>query len=366
MAVPEAATVFRIVGAAGTSKPVALPRTPNTQLTVTFKAEKDAWYGLWYALGLNSTPFKLYPTDIHTQTLDSTQLQTHIVKVGGVLVDAAVSPDGTLIAAAYEQGNVALWSSDASRPIPVATVLEQVRRIAFDVDGRTLFGLGAEGGFYSWNAKSGAIVRVQSLGAKHQGRAVYLNGYGHRAAVLDSASGSTAIIRFWATAPIADLGDKVVDGLVALSFARNGSRGAILSRDGTVRVFEGSSIRTGQSSLDVGAGAEDLELSGDGSRMLVAVGKTLALYDCATGRKVGSFNGKARLKAVALSPNSLSIAAAAGEDNAVYLWAAPGQVPAVAYRHNAPVMRVTFSASGDSLLSADESGTIAISTLRRR
>ncbi|MGP0074436.1 MAG: hypothetical protein ACLPWF_21180 [Bryobacteraceae bacterium] len=59
VAVPPSATSVRIQSSVGSSNQVPLPRTAGGQMTLQTTAEKSAWYGFKYAVGLHSQPFSL-------------------------------------------------------------------------------------------------------------------------------------------------------------------------------------------------------------------------------------------------------------------------------------------------------------------
>jgi len=59
VAVPPSATSVHIQSSVGSSNQVVLPRTAGAQTTLQTTAEKSAWYGFKYAVGLHSQPFSL-------------------------------------------------------------------------------------------------------------------------------------------------------------------------------------------------------------------------------------------------------------------------------------------------------------------
>jgi hypothetical protein len=60
VAVPPSATSVRIQSSVGSSNQVTLPRTTGAQITVKTTAEKSAWYGFKYAVGVHSQPYSLH------------------------------------------------------------------------------------------------------------------------------------------------------------------------------------------------------------------------------------------------------------------------------------------------------------------
>lgn len=60
ISVPPSATSVRIQSSVGSSNQVTLPRTTAAQITVKTTAEKSAWYGFKYAVGVHSQPYSLH------------------------------------------------------------------------------------------------------------------------------------------------------------------------------------------------------------------------------------------------------------------------------------------------------------------
>jgi len=97
----------------------------------------------------------------------------------------------------------------------------------------------------------------------------------------------------------------------------------------------------------------DLSISPDGSKLVVAVGTRVLLYNFKTGDLLESLNAhKDIVTSVSFSFDN-SRFASGGADSMVILWKATGQ-GILKYPHSSPIQRVAFSHTALTLLSCSE------------
>jgi WD40 repeat protein/transcriptional regulator with XRE-family HTH domain len=296
---------------------------------------------------------------------------------GGVNT-VAFSPDGHLLAAAYNDGYVRLWNpvtgQTVGSPVPVDTGPGGgVNGVAFSPDGKLLASADADGYVRLWNPVTGQAVGAPFLAATTGG--VYGVAFSPDGTLLATAGGD-GTVRLWnpatrraAGAPLlASTNPRAGGGVYGVTFSPDGKLLAAADADGYVRLWNPV---TGQA---VGApflavtnkGVLGVEFSPDGTLLASAGGEgTVRLWNPVTGQAVGAAlpavtNGN--VTEVAFSPDGKLLASA---DTAGYvrLWD-----PATGHAVGAPFLAATtggvngvaFSPDGTLLAAAGGDGTVRL------
>ena len=148
----------------------------------------------------------------------------------------------------------------------------------------------------------------------------------------------------------------------SVAFRSDGKQLAIASWDGTVRVYDASTLKEVRVLHGHRRNVYRVAYSHDCER-LVTCGwdDTVRLWDSATGNRV-DFLGRhdAFVRAVAFNPDGQRIASG-GQDNTVRFWeAATSREIGTLGRHSRPVSDVAFSPDGQQIASASGDGTVKI------
>ncbi|SDC76950.1 WD40 repeat [Geodermatophilus telluris] len=304
------------------------------------------------------------------------------------LYDLALSPDGTRIAAAREDGAVSLLSTDGVELAVLRGHVDQAFTVGFrngaEPGGEVLASAGQDGTVRTWDTRVGTAVRAPVTAAAYSpdGRLVVTGGTDGRVRVWSSASLEPQLEvpahegRCWAvfSADGEDVWTWGEDGLVtrvsasdgreewrlepgrgevwSASVDEAGTRIAVGNQDGTVQVVD---VADGASQDLVGhAGAVyAVALSPDGRHVLSGdENGELRLWELGTGgRDVRVLSGHSgAVTAVAYSPDG-RVFASAGADGAVRVWTATGEPAAVLRGHQGTAESVRFTPDGGRVVS---------------
>ena len=232
-----------------------------------------------------------------------------------VVISAAVSPDGSLLATGGWDKAITLWSLETEEPIRVLSGhTEEIHALAFSPDGQLLVSSGA----HQWEYQDGEDGSTLRQGGAY---AVRGNGDGcvHFYAADESQTDTTA--KVWEVKSgknIATVGHQ--QKVTEISFSPDGSCVATATgkRVNMWCTKTWKSIRM-LNTVEV----ESLVFSPDGT--LIAIGgardePTIQICSVGTGQHVAELSGHTSgVQSVAFSPDG-SLLASGGFDNAIYLW----------------------------------------------
>jgi WD40 repeat protein len=278
----------------------------------------------------------------------------------GPVLNAAVSPDGTHVVTASEDGKARVWAADGiGEPVVLSGHEALVRSAAFSPDGRRIVTASDDKTARVWAADgSGKAVVLRGHGNSLTSTAFSPNGSHIVSASLDGTA------RVW----LADgSGDPVVlsgheDAVFSAAFSPDGTRVVTGSRDGTARVWSAD----GSGDPVILRGHEDqvssVAFSPDGKHVLTAShdGTARVWLADGSGAPVVIRGSGAPILSAAFSPDGRRVATGSW-DNTALVWSVNGfSAPVVLRGHEGPVSSATFSPDGRRVLTASNDGTARV------
>jgi WD40 repeat protein len=281
----------------------------------------------------------------------------------GVVTALAYSPDGTTVAAGYQDGTIRLWDVASHRLIGAATWGAAPLALAFTSGGRVLQ-VADDVAVGTWNLSNGARITALPLTGASGGTAVAFSPDGTTLATGD-ANGN---IRVWSTATRQETGAPMssdTQPVDAVAFSPDGTLVAAASSDGNVQMWSAATQQEAGSALVAGAAEVDaLAFSPDG-KILATGGRDGAarLWDVSTGSQIGATmtTGYA-VGALTFGAAGATLATAEG-DGTTELWNVATQTQTGApltAPGSAGVSSLAFSPNADALATGDSNGTIQL------
>jgi WD40 repeat protein/serine/threonine protein kinase len=275
-------------------------------------------------------------------------------------VRAAISPDGTRIATASDDGTARIWDADGRPLTPPMRHEGEVNWVAFSPDGRRIVTASDDGTARVWEVADGrllfAIPHAEEGG-------VNLAAFSPDGAVV-ATGGTDGTARIWDAADGRPLAPPMRHDqtVTFLAFSPDSSRLATASEDHTARVWDARTGEPRTPPLAHGGEVRFVTFNSPGSLIATAADDATArLWDAADGTPLGTgLPHRAKVNAVAFNPDGSRLLTAC-EDGTAQLWDIVSRRPLPPRLvHRGGILSVRFSADGGRIATASQDGTARI------
>jgi WD40 repeat protein/class 3 adenylate cyclase len=285
----------------------------------------------------------------------------------------AVSPDGTRLASASDDGTVKVWDAITGQELQSFSTQHtgiSIFGLAYSPDGARIATASDDQTAKVWDAATGQQLLVIDHGAPLSGLAFSPDGK-HLA-----TAGADATVRVWDSAngqqvlvlaghgEASRAGSVHPGGVIAVLFTPDGKRLATAGADGTARLWD---AETGQA-LQIMRGHTDeiyIALSPDGQHLVTAgYDGFIKLWDISSGADPAepllAIDHGQPARAVAFGPNGARIAAAS-QDGAARVWdSVSGRRLLTLAGHTGMVDDLAFTVDGTRLVTSGEDKTVRV------
>ncbi|MBI4772067.1 MAG: PD40 domain-containing protein, partial [Chloroflexi bacterium] len=269
----------------------------------------------------------------------------HSDAVNGV----AFAPDGKTILTGSSDGAARLWDvSDGTELRALAAGRGAVLSVGFSPDGKTVLTGQQDGSVWQWEASSGQVVREFN---GHSGAVLCLALPADGKTLLTGGEDTTA--RLWDVATGRELQTLRghTDRVQAVALSSDGRYAATASYDGTARVWEALTGAGVQAFIGHENGVLAAAFSPDDRYLITAsYDKTARLWDIQTGDSLRIFTHPSSVRGLAWSPDGKTIFTS-DFDGTVRLWDVwPEPYTPRFLGHTGPVSSAVISPDGSQVL----------------
>ncbi|HYC91944.1 MAG TPA: TIR domain-containing protein [Thermoanaerobaculia bacterium] len=271
----------------------------------------------------------------------------------------AVSPDRSRVIASDNNGVTRMWDARSGAPLqPMQGEHGFTESAAFDRSGRLIVTAGSDGTAKVWRAADGALLAVLD-GLQGKLRHAAFNADG--SLVATSGADGRAIVWKWRAArgPYLWRRRDAKAEINQVRFAGGAPRLVTGSDDGTAIVYDTGSggVASRVTADDV---VESVDLSDDGRRVALAIGRAAEIRNVATGALLHRLEGhRGTVRDIRFAPAGTTLATAS-EDHTARLWDTRSGTLRAALPHGDQVLRLMYDEEGTRLLTTSLDFTAAL------
>jgi WD40 repeat protein len=286
-----------------------------------------------------------------------------LIAQSGVVTALAYSPDGSKVAAGYQDGAIRLWDLASHHLISVTTWGAEPLTLAFTSGGRSLRVADATA-VGTWNLATQPRVAALPLAGVSGGKTVALSPDGQAVAT----GGTDGNVRLWDGATRQEIGAPMssdAQPVDAVAFSPDGTLVAAASSDGNLQLWNASTEQeAGTAMLSGTAEIDALAFSADG-KLLATGGQdgAVRLWNISTQAQLGATMATGDAVGALTFGAGGSTLATAESDDTTELWNVATQTQtgaALIAPGSAGVSSLAFSRSTDALATGNSNGTIQL------
>jgi WD40 repeat protein len=282
----------------------------------------------------------------------------------------AFSPDGTRLAAAQQNGRVALFRVSSRSPDGLLTADgSEITGVAFAPTGNEVAGVTNSGSVFLWNLTTNESVHT-SAGSDTGLLSVAFSPDGSRLAVsggVDVPNGVNGVVDVYTPSlQLTQTSTNQMSAVTHLAFNPTGALLAGATDSGQVLVLNGTDLAR-QGTITSPSSVNAVAFSPVGNLMATGdSGGSVKLWNPSSLREVGpTMQNGSVVYGVAFSPDGRSLAAG-GFAGDVPIWSATGRMPGATTLTGRALVQLSISSDGKLLASADSDGSVDLRSLGHR
>ncbi len=279
-------------------------------------------------------------------------MQLFELQHGDNVEDADLSPDGSLIVTGSWDNTAAVWDARTGEQLMQAIHSDYVRDVAISRDNRFLASASNDSTAKVWDINAKQLKYAYQFDHRVESTSFHPNG---QLVAFGSYDGTVLIVDVFTGEALLDLGgnDRVWD----LAFSRQGDLIAVAGDPGTINVYSIPDGELRQTFAHQGS-VTKLEFNQDGTELLTAsLDNSAVRWDLDNGQKLQEMRHVDDVRYARYTPDGTAIITG-GYDGYATIWEFGADGKSLEYKHDSSAIKVAVSPNNQYLASISRNGEV--------